>query len=82
MNFGGDHAKLYDLIVRNFLASWHPIAEWTVIKRVTTNPAINSSRKLNNWQLQVGEPWFQRKTKSPKDGATAEQPVRYDLERP
>ena len=36
VNFGGDHAKLYDLIVRNFLASWHPIAEWTVIKRVTT----------------------------------------------
>ena len=23
-NFGGDHAKLYDMIVRNFLASWHP----------------------------------------------------------
>ena len=35
-NFGGDHAKLYDLIVRNFLASWHPVAEWTVTKRITT----------------------------------------------
>ena len=35
-NFGGDHMKLYDLIARNFLASWHPVAEWTVTKRVTT----------------------------------------------
>ncbi|DAC46694.1 MAG TPA: hypothetical protein D7H92_06190, partial [Candidatus Poseidoniales archaeon] len=35
-NFGGDHAKLYDMIVRNFLASWHPVAEWTVTKRITT----------------------------------------------
>ena len=35
-NFGGDHAKLYDMIVRNFLASWHPHAEWTVSKRTTT----------------------------------------------
>ncbi|MED6319032.1 MAG: DNA topoisomerase [Candidatus Thermoplasmatota archaeon] len=35
-NFGGDHAKLYDLITRNFLASWHPVAEWTVTKRITT----------------------------------------------
>ena len=36
-NFGGDHAKLYDMIVRNFLASWHPPAEWTVSKRTTTS---------------------------------------------
>ena len=35
-NFGGDHAKLYDMIVRNFLASWHPVAEWTVNKRTTS----------------------------------------------
>ena len=35
-NFGGDPAKLYDLITRNFLASWHPVAEWTVTKRITT----------------------------------------------
>ncbi|MGB2070827.1 MAG: DNA topoisomerase [Poseidonia sp.] len=35
-NFGGDHAKLYDLIARNFLASWHPPAEWTVTKRTAT----------------------------------------------
>lgn len=34
-NFGGDHAKLYDLIVRNFLASWHPPSTWTVTKRTT-----------------------------------------------
>ena len=34
-NFGGDHSKLYDLIVRNFLASWHPPASWTVTKRTT-----------------------------------------------
>ena len=33
-NFGGDHAKLYDMIVRNFLASWHPPSEWTVTKRI------------------------------------------------
>ncbi|MDA0925991.1 MAG: DNA topoisomerase, partial [archaeon] len=34
-NFGGDHSKLYDLIVRNFLASWHPPSSWTVTKRTT-----------------------------------------------
>ncbi len=34
-NFGGDHAKLYDMIVRNFLASWHPPSEWRVEKRVS-----------------------------------------------
>jgi DNA topoisomerase-3 len=34
-NLGGDHAKLYDLIVRNFLASWHPPSTWTVTKRTT-----------------------------------------------
>lgn len=34
-NFGGDHARLYDMIVRNFLASWHPPSEWTVTKRIT-----------------------------------------------
>jgi DNA topoisomerase-3 len=34
-NFGGDHAKLYDMIARNFLASWHPAAEWVVSKRTT-----------------------------------------------
>ena len=33
-NFGGDHAKLYDMIARNFLASWHPPSEWTVTKRI------------------------------------------------
>lgn len=33
-NFGGDHAKLYDMVVRNFLASWHPPSEWTVTKRI------------------------------------------------
>ena len=36
-NLSSDHAKLYDLIARNFLASWHPIAEWTVTKRITTS---------------------------------------------
>ena len=32
-NFGGDHAKLFDLITRNFLASWYPQSEWTVTRR-------------------------------------------------
>jgi len=36
-NLSGDHAKLYDLIARNFLASWHPVAEWTVTKRITAS---------------------------------------------
>ena len=31
-NLSGDHAKLFDLIARNFLASWHPPSEWTVTK--------------------------------------------------
>lgn len=32
-SLSGDHQKLYDLIVRNFLASWHPPSEWKVTKR-------------------------------------------------
>ena len=36
LNFGGDHGKLYDMIVRNFLASWHPPSEWTVTKRIAS----------------------------------------------
>jgi len=32
----GDHAKLYDLIVRTFLASWYPEATWDVQKRVAS----------------------------------------------
>ena len=35
-NFGGDHAKLFDLIARNFLASWYPQSEWTVTKRTAS----------------------------------------------
>lgn len=35
-NLSGDHTKLYDLIVRNFLASWHPPSAWTVTKRTTS----------------------------------------------
>ena len=31
-----DHQKLYDLIVRTFLASWHPPAVWDVQKRIAT----------------------------------------------
>tara|TARA_Y100001968_G_scaffold290099_1_gene293651 strand:+ start:65 stop:2812 length:2748 start_codon:yes stop_codon:yes gene_type:complete len=30
----GDHKKLYDLIVRRFLASWHAVSEWKVTKRI------------------------------------------------
>jgi len=32
-SLSGDHVKLYDLITRNFLASWHPASEWQVTKR-------------------------------------------------
>ena len=32
----GDHAKLYDLIVRTFLASWYPEATWDVQKRTAS----------------------------------------------
>lgn len=31
-----DHKKLYDLIVRTFLASWYPHAVWDVQKRIAT----------------------------------------------
>ena len=31
-----DHQRLYDLIVRTFLASWHPEAVWDVQKRTAT----------------------------------------------
>ena len=33
-SLSGDHKKLYDLIVRNFLASWYSHAEWNVTKRI------------------------------------------------
>ncbi len=33
-SLSGDHKKLYDLIVRNFLASWYSHAEWKVTKRI------------------------------------------------
>ena len=33
-SLSGDHKKLYDLIVRNFLASWHSPSEWIVTKRI------------------------------------------------
>ncbi|MEC8722028.1 MAG: DNA topoisomerase [Candidatus Thermoplasmatota archaeon] len=33
-SLSGDHKKLYDLIVRNFLASWYSNAEWKVTKRI------------------------------------------------
>ena len=33
-SLSGDHKKLYDLIVRNFLSSWYPNAEWKVTKRI------------------------------------------------
>lgn len=33
-NLTGDHKKLYDLIVRNFLASWHDSSQWKVTKRI------------------------------------------------
>ena len=32
-NLNSDHQRLYDLIVRTFLASWHPEAVWDVQKR-------------------------------------------------
>ncbi|MDA0842513.1 MAG: DNA topoisomerase [archaeon] len=32
----GDHLKLYDFIVRNFLASWYAESEWSVVKRIAT----------------------------------------------
>ena len=33
-SLSGDHKKLYDLIVRNFLASWYDNSEWKVTKRI------------------------------------------------
>lgn len=35
-NLSPDHKRLYDLIVRTFLASWHPEAVWDVQKRTAT----------------------------------------------
>ena len=35
-NLTGDSAKLYDLICRQFLASFHPVAIWDVQTRTTT----------------------------------------------
>ena len=37
----GDHAKLYDLIVRTFLASWYPEATWDVQKRTASIQSEN-----------------------------------------
>lgn len=36
VKLSADHQKLYDFIVRNFLASWYAESEWSVVKRVAT----------------------------------------------
>jgi|MDTC01.3.fsa_nt_gb DNA topoisomerase-3 len=36
VKMSADHSRLYDLIVRTFLASWHPEAIWDVQKRTAT----------------------------------------------
>ena len=51
----GDHAKLYDLIVRTFLASWYPEATWDVQKRtasIESENFIKESRclKVPGWR--------------------------------
>lgn len=45
-NLGADHKRLYDLIVRTFLASWHPDAVWDVQKRIATLEGEQFSKEV------------------------------------
>ena len=67
-NFGGDHAKLYDLITRNFLASWHPVAEWTVTKRITTKSGHQFLKEVEALATSGCAPLFPRRIRYPKGG--------------
>ena len=49
-----DAAKLYDLIARQFLASFHPESVWKVEKRRLQNRAKISSRKPEVYRYPVG----------------------------
>ena len=54
-NLNSDHTRLYDLIVRTFLASWHPESTWDVQKRTATIDGenfIKESRtiKVEGWR--------------------------------
>lgn len=57
-NLAGDHQKLYDLIVRNFLASWHPNSQWEVTKRIVQKDGhefVKESEeiKLPGWRAVI-----------------------------
>lgn len=79
--FGGDHAKLYDMIVRNFLASWHPVAEWTVDKRVTTKSGHQFVKEVEQLTTPGWRAVVHKKDKVPEGwGKLPENPSASTLE--
>ena len=54
-NLSQDAAKLYDLICRQFLASFHPIAIWDVQTRITTKGNHDFKSKLECLKRLDGE---------------------------
>jgi len=80
-NFGGDHSKLYDLIVRNFLASWHPPSSWTVTKRTTR---VNGHQFIKEVEALAEPGWRAVITKNDKIpegwGKLASNPCKSKLE--
>ena len=80
-NFGGDHAKLYDMIVRNFLASWHPVAEWTVNKRTTSKSGHRFIKEVEQLTTPGWRAVIHKKDKVPEGwGKLPENPCASTLE--
>lgn len=64
-NLGADHQKLYDLIVRNFLASWHPNSEWNVVKRRAQIGEYSFYKEVETLQIAGWRAVMSKKDKIP-----------------
>jgi len=87
-----DHAKLYDFVVRNFLASWYPESEWSVNKRtanVASETFIKEVEILSSpgWREVVPknnivpEDWFELQ-KNPEDAKLSSYDFSEELTKP
>ena len=65
-NLSGDHAKLFDLIARNFLASWHPPSEWTVTKRTASKSGHTFVKDVEALSVQGWRAVVPKKDKIPE----------------
>ena len=66
-NLSPDHKRLYDLIVRTFLASWHPEAVWDVQKRTATLEGEQFSKEARQIKTQGWRAVRPKKQSLPED---------------